>query len=59
MKGDVEISMPRMDSLLKILNDDGPDVDRLFSNAEYVQIGLLLKIYEALNHIEHQMRAEK
>ena len=36
---------------------DEPDFLRHISNAEYMQIGLLLKILETLNNIQLKMRA--
>ena len=51
--------MPRMDYLLKMLSEDNQDVVRFISNAEYIQIGLLLKIYEALHNIENSTRGTR
>lgn len=56
---DIEITLPRMEEQLRNLQEDGEWVDKMIPNADYIKIGLLLKILESLNHIETYMRVPK
>lgn len=58
-KGDVNITLPRMEEQLRNLQGDGEWVDRNISPADYIKIGLLLKILEALHEMKLQMRGQQ
>lgn len=54
-----EIRLPKMEEYLQKLTEDGVWVEQNISPAEYLQIGLLMKIYEGIHNIENSTRGTR